>query len=137
MPPLTLFKSQVTRRNCLGFLWITNNRECILTMINLSVQWAAWQPSTMDKQDLLSIRHSQAHICNIVCSLGLPGYSRSQEMVSHPARGLPRWLQGCCICHTGAVGRPGSTHPEKKKPSKLPVVAHNLMGTAQKVRPGF
>lgn len=69
--------------------------------------------------------------------LGLPGYRRSQEMRSHPAKGLLRRLRGCCTWHTGAVGRPGFAHPGKKRLRELTVVVHNLIGTAEKVRPDF
>lgn len=59
-------------------------------------------------------------------------------MRSHPeAKGLLRWLWGCCTGHTAAVGRPGFAHPEKRKLSELTVVVHNLTGTADKVRPDF
>lgn len=58
-------------------------------------------------------------------------------MRSHPAKGLTRWLWGHRTQHTGAVGRPGLDFSSQGKQSELTVVIHNLIGTAEKVRPNF
>lgn len=58
-------------------------------------------------------------------------------MRSHPAKGLIRWLWGHRTQHTGAVGRPGLAFSSQGEQSELTVVIHNLIGTAEKVRPNF
>ena len=58
-------------------------------------------------------------------------------MRSRPAKRLLRWLWGCCTSRTGAAGRPGFAHAEKRKLSELTAVVHNPIGTAETVRPDF
>lgn len=80
---------------------------------------------------LISIRHSQAHICNTVCSFGPP---KTQEISRNeitlrdgPSKTVTELLY---LTHRSSF-RPRFTHPEKRKLWELTIVIYNLTGTGK------